>query len=53
MTNTERTHRRRERLRDERAEQERITGVYFAGREPLSPDERRRLLKECLWLVEE
>jgi hypothetical protein len=32
MTNTERTHRRRERLRDERAEQERITGVYFAGR---------------------
>ena len=50
MTATERVHRHRQRLRDERAEKERIAETYFGGRPPLSQQERRRLLREMGWL---
>ena len=54
MTATERVHRHRQRLRDERGEKERIAETYFGGRPPLSEQERRRLLREMGWLrVEE
>jgi hypothetical protein len=46
MTSTERTHRQRERLAQERAREKEITRRYFGGRPPLSPQERRRLLRE-------
>jgi hypothetical protein len=53
MSNTERVHRHRQRIRDERAEQERVTTRYFNGRPPLSPDERRRLAREMPWVIED
>jgi hypothetical protein len=53
MTNTERTQRRRQRVRDELAEQERIQRAYFGDRPPLSEAERRRLLREQRWILDE
>jgi hypothetical protein len=53
MTNTERTRRRRERLLDERAEQERIQRLYFGGRPPFTEPERRRLMRQWGWRLEE
>jgi hypothetical protein len=41
MTSTERSRRRRARMLDERAEQERIQRIYFNGRPPLTEAERR------------
>jgi hypothetical protein len=52
MSATERTHRHRQRIRDERAEQQRITERYFDGRPPLSQKERRRLAREMSWLID-
>ena len=52
MNNTERSHRHRDRLREKRAEQERITRTYFGGRPPLSQNERRRLAREMSWLID-
>jgi len=46
MTNTERVHRHRQRLREEAAEQERIQRVYFDGRPPLTDAGRRRLIRQ-------
>jgi hypothetical protein len=46
MNSTERSRRRRERLSEERAEQQRITETYFRGQPPLSPEERRRLIRQ-------
>ena len=52
MTNTQRSHRHRDRLREQRARKEEITERYFGGRPPLSPKERPRLLSEMGWLLE-
>ena len=51
MSNTERTRRHRDRLREIRAERERIQRVYFNNRPPLSQKERRRLVREMAWLI--
>jgi hypothetical protein len=52
MSATERVHRHRDRIREERARQEEIALRYFGGRPPLSPKERRRLPSEMGWLLE-
>jgi len=52
MSATERTQRRRQRLRDNVAEQQRITDTYFAGQPPLPEAEKWRLLREPRWLIE-
>jgi hypothetical protein len=49
MTSTERSRRRRERLLDERAEQERIMTTYFDGRPPLTEAERREAARKWGW----
>jgi hypothetical protein len=53
MSATERVHKHRDRLAQERARQDEITKRYFGGRPPLSDAERRRLLRAQPWLVTE
>ena len=52
MTATERTHKHRERLAQERAREVEIIRRYFDGKPPLSPEERRRLLGRMPWLTD-